>query len=125
MSHPLPTLPEAATGAGAVVTGSGKTLGIWVMPDNLGPGMLETFLGMLARQDASVWDHAGAATARAVELGAPIKPTHLDKAHIHTWLAWQSPPGRQLHDAIKQHQLRPGAPVAADFLAWFRRTFDV
>lgn len=54
-----------------------------------------------------------------------MKPTHHDKADIHTWLAWRDPPGRQLHDAVKQRILRPDSPHAAPFVRWFRRTFDV
>lgn len=119
----FPALPETASGSGVIAVEGGRTFGIWIMPDNLGPGMLETFLGLLAEPDAALWSHARAATTRAVELGAPVEAAHLDKAYIHTWLAWREPPGRQLHDAIKLHQLRPGAPVAVDFLGWFRGTF--
>ncbi len=39
------------------------------------------------------------AVADARSLGAPCIEAHVSKANIYTWLAWQDPPGRQLHQA--------------------------
>lgn len=121
----FPTLPAEPPAEGAIAEHDGRTLGIWVMPDNQRRGMLETFLALLVDDADPLWPHAQAARAAAVGLGAPLKPTHHDKADIHTWLAWRDPPGRQLHDAVKQRILRPDSPYAAPFVRWFRRTFAV
>lgn len=121
----FPTLPVSPAVGGVVVESEGRTLGIWVMPDNLSRGMLETFLAVLVDASDPVWRHAIAAREQAVALGAPIKASHHDKADVHTWLAWRDPPGRQLHDAIKQRILRVDSPMAGPFVAWFRRTFAV
>lgn len=121
----FPTLPATLPPEGAIAEHDGRTLGIWVMPDNQSRGMLETFLAFLVDDTDPLWAHAQAARTHAIGLGAPVKPTHHDKADIHTWLAWRDPPGRQLHDAVKQRILRPDSPHAAPFVRWFRRTFDV
>lgn len=112
----FPELPVAPSVGGTVTEHDGRTLGIWVMPDNQRRGMLETFLGLLVAPDDAVWRHAIAARSEAVARGAPVKATHHDKADVHTWLAWQDPPGRQLHDAVKQRILRADSAAAAAFV---------
>jgi AAA ATPase domain len=64
------------------------------------------------------------ATAQARALGAPFRDAHREKAELHAWLAWQDPPGQQLHAAVRAHALPPAPPVTAAFVAWFRRLFD-
>jgi hypothetical protein len=55
--------------------------------------------------------------------GAPDKDAHLDKARIHTWLAWQDPPGRQLHQAIMERILAPESENAQPFIRWFKELY--
>ena len=104
----------------------GLKLGVWIMPDNESCGMMETFLKFLVpKSDDPILSFATKARDEAKSLGAPFKPAHADKAVIHTWLAWQDPPGRQLHDAIVQKILDPKSPHAAPFVAWFRSLYGV
>lgn len=44
--------------------------------------------------------YAGQVVTEASALGAPYRQTHRDKAELHTWLAWQDPPGLQVHLAV-------------------------
>lgn len=120
----LPTVPDPA---GTVVSNvEGKTLGIWLMPDNRSRGMLETFLAYLVPDGGSdLWTHACEAVAEAQSRGAPCRDAHNDKARIHTWLAWQDPPGRQLHNALIERILDPRSPYAEAFVAWFRRLYGL
>lgn len=104
--------------------GGSRRLGVWIMPDNHQPGMLET-LALSLVAEGQLLDLAKRSSSEATRLGAPYKPTHLDKAIIHTWLAWQDPPGRQLHDAIKQRMLDPRLPLGQAFIDWFRKLFRV
>jgi hypothetical protein len=53
------------------------------------------------------------------------KNTHLDKANIYTWLAWQNPPGRQLHNAVMEKILNPQHPKAQIFIRWFKTLYDL
>lgn len=105
---------------------AGLKLGVWLMPDNQSHGMMETFLTYLVPDDGdSVLKHAESARDGARALGAPYKDAHADKAKIHTWLAWQDPPGQQLHGAVMQRLLDPCSPHAAAFVKWFRSLFGV
>lgn len=123
------TLPPAPPAGGVVVprTASGKRLGVWMMPDNASRGMMETFLlALRPAENAPLLAHADSAVDVARRShGAPFSEYHRDKAIIHTWLAWQDPPGRQLHDAVKQKMLDPALPYAASFLAWFKSLYEL
>jgi len=105
----------------------GKRLGLWVMPDNSSPGMLENLLLSLPPADQlNLVAHARTSTSIAkIDHNAPFSTVHEHKAVIHTWLAWQDPPGRQLHQAIQEGLLQPHSPIADAFVDWFRRLFPV
>lgn len=120
-------MPEQpCEGGGFGETASGVKVGIWLMPDNLGQGMLETFLQRLRRSEqAELLTYARQVCEAASDKGAPFKPVHIDKAAAHTLLAWQDPPGRQLHQAVMEYQLDPRGPGAAAFIAWFRQLYEL
>lgn len=81
--------------------------GVWIMPDNARNGMLETFCEMLIPVDKEAsWEYAAEAVSTARERGAPWREVHEDKARIHTWLAWQAPPGERLGIAMRKN-VRP------------------
>lgn len=122
-----PDLPKDLPADGLVIQDPGKvTLGIWIMPDNVSRGMLETFLRFLVPdQSDSIFAYAVEASAHAKSIGAPFIDTHEDKANMHTWLAWQNPPGRQLHEAVAERILNPSSEYAQPFVDWFRRVFEV
>lgn len=85
--------------------------------------MLETFVGRLVPgDDSTLWEHAAESHERAKTLGAPCKPVHDDKARAHTRLAWQDPPGRQLHQAVMERMFEP---KASELISWFRRLFEL
>ena len=113
----------AAPGAGFVEprTASIKRLGVWMMPDNAARGMMETFLlALRPSANAALLAYAeSAADVARVTHEAPFPEVHRDKAIIHTWLAWQEPPGRQMHDAVKLAMLDATLHYAAPFIAWF------
>ena len=95
------------------------------MPDNVRTGMLETLLLALRVGDQALHDHARDATGHARTLGAPFRDSHREKAELHAWLAWQDPPGRQLHDAVRARHLLPAPPVTDPFVGWFRQLFEL
>ncbi|HEY9646069.1 MAG TPA: DUF3226 domain-containing protein, partial [Chroococcidiopsis sp.] len=57
--------------------------------------------------------------------GATFTDAHRDKANIYTWLAWQNPPGRQLHEAVRERILNPTHPQAQLFVTWFKALYDL
>lgn len=102
-------------------------LGIWIMPDNQAEGMIETFLAYLVPGEETdpLWRYTQEAVKTAQDLNAPFKEKHIDKAKIHTWLAWQDEPGQQLHGAVQQKILDPKHPRSKPFVDWFRRLYDL
>ncbi len=119
------TIPS--TGFISAVNPYGIRLGAWIMPDNLSSGMLETFLKYLVRSEHQpLWDYAKVARDEAKSKhGAPFKSVHLDKAWMHTFLAWQDEPGPQLHEAVDHTILDPTCPYSQPFVAWFRQLFGI
>jgi hypothetical protein len=122
----FPSMPQSLPDGGLIHTNDdGGKLGVWLMPDNQSHGMLETFLMFLAPAEDNVVRYAEKACRTARRVGAPYKSVHLDKARIHTWLAWQDEPGAQLHQAVKERILDSRSPHAVPFVTWFRDLFEV
>ena len=122
-------LPELAPAEGFyTVLPNGIRFGVWMMPNNRPPGMLETFLiGLLKPEEINgpLLQHARNSIDTARSLNAPFKAVHYDKALIHTWLSWQDEPGAQLHEAVVFKILDSASPHADNFVNWFRELFLV
>ncbi|HBL14364.1 MAG TPA: hypothetical protein DD379_23845 [Cyanobacteria bacterium UBA11162] len=123
----IPNLPEILPETGLIhIAPNQVKFGIWMMPDNKIRGMLETFLAYIIPDTGeSIWQFAQAAAKEAKTRGAVFTDAHYDKANIYTWLAWQNPPGRQLHQAIMQRILNPNHPNAQKFVSWFKSLYDL
>lgn len=123
----IPDLPAQIPESGLVcMTNTGVKFGVWIMPDNKANGMLETFLQyLIPDENESIWQYASDAAKEAKNRGATFIDSHLDKASIYTWLAWQDPPGRQLHNAVMEKMLNPTHPKAQAFVSWFRQLYDL
>jgi hypothetical protein len=123
----VPNLPEEIPETGLIInTLDGKKFGVWLMPDNIIEGMLETFLGyMIPAQGENLWQYAQEVAREAKNQGATFKESYIDKAEIYTWLAWQDEPGRQIHQAIKYNILNPHNPKVQRFIDWFKDLYDL
>ncbi len=119
-------VPDAPLAGGLVVerTSDGKRVGVWLMPDNVSPGILEDFLAKLIPAGDPSWSHAGLSTTTARGLGAPLQAKDQAKGAIHAWLAWREDPGQPFGTAITAHVLGHDSPEALLFVAWFRRMFE-
>ena len=94
------------------------------MPDNQFSGMLEDFLVQLIPDDTrDLFRLAKNCVGEAKRNGAPFGNAHRTKAEIHTWLAWQDEPGKQLHQAVHHRVLGPEKPESRPFVNWFRSLF--
>ncbi len=100
-------------------------IGIWLMPNNQGRGMLETFLQQLIPTERSdLLDHARNSTDAAKEKHqAPFLPVHRDKAVVHTFLAWMDKPGRPFGVSFQNGSFDANAPLAQSFIRWLQRLF--
>ncbi|WP_438038639.1 DUF3226 domain-containing protein [Sorangium sp. So ce128] len=125
-----PSAPETLPAEGVVLKddkdAAAPAFGAWIMPDNVNRGMLETFLLYLRPTDNQpLLDLSAKVVDEACTQGAPFSKDHRDKAQIHSWLAWQNPPGRQLHNAIMERMLSGSSPCLSMFVRWFCRLYDV
>lgn len=108
--------------AGTVVTQNGRPrFGVWIMPDNRLPGMLEDFVQHLVPKDDELWPMADAVVKNIPEKQRRFKPAARLKAVVHTWLAWQEQPGTPMGAAINQRYLQNDSELADRFIAWVER----
>ncbi len=123
----FPTMEEILPTSGGVwQSRDGRRLGVWMMPDNVAPGMLETFLrSLVPAAEEPLWLHAQEAVRSAVQRGAQCHERHRDKSDIYTWLAWQDPPGQSFGRALTQRLLDPHAEFAIRFVSWFIELFQL
>lgn len=122
----FPGIPDDLPKGGLVLENAdSKRVGMWIMPDNSSCGMMETFLRLLIPPDENnLWERARKSVADAVVAGAKCRDCHRDKSNIHTWLAWQDPPGERFGNAILQKILDANSPHVAEFVAWFKRLYQ-
>lgn len=120
-------LPETFPDKGLICEHeNGRRIGIWIMPDNCSRGMLEDFLKFLVpTASQELWEHAKTATEKAKTQGASFIDKHESKANIHTWLAWQNPPGRPFGLALLQGTLESHTSAAMAFVKWFVELFQL
>lgn len=99
-------------------------VGVWVMPDNQLPGMLEDFVAHLIPSDDALRPKAEA-ILQEIERDCLncYTSVHRPKALIHTWLAWQETPGMPMGQAITAQVLSYDSAIALVFVAWLKRKF--
>ena len=100
------------------------TVGIWLMPDNTLPGMIEDFIKFLVPEDDVLWPLAEDIVQRVIETDQKFRPSYKSKAHLHTWLAWQEEPGGPMGQAIMKRYLNADEAHAQQLIAWIRQLFE-
>jgi hypothetical protein len=120
----LPGFPTSLDPSGAIHAIASPRVGVWIMPDNIREGMLETMLLELRRTNVDLEQHVVDATASARARGAAYREVHRAKAELHTWLAWQDPPGLQIHVGVKVGLLTP-TDSTRGFVSWVRSLFRI
>ncbi len=124
----VPVLP-VATGTILLHNSDLPKIGVWLMPDNTLPGMLEDFVQLLVPDDFAPL------MQRAVEAIALIPPDErlfvtagsdkTAKAQIHTYLAWRERPGVPCGIAIRENFLAADSPNADTFVTWIETLFEL
>ncbi len=98
-------------------------VGVWLMPDNQLPGILEDFLRFLVPAGDRLLAHVDQALITIPAGERRFPEVRVAKARIHTWLAWQEEPGKPFGQAISARYLDPSLPAANLFAGWLQRTF--
>jgi hypothetical protein len=97
-------------------------VGVWIMPDNFGSGFLEDFIRTtIVAAESKLFKKAADTVAGLNE--PKFKPHHASKAHVATWLAWQSIPGQGLHSVVGNRLVNLKKGPGADFVSWLRQVY--
>jgi hypothetical protein len=126
------SLPDEFPEAGLIIDplpgrkskGTLPRIGVWLMPNNRAFGMFEDLLM------ESLGDHEKEYTSNVVTKAkadrvASFHDSHLSKAVIRTFMAWQEPPDLQyLGLAIKKGHFQKIYVACAHFLDWLGRLYD-
>jgi hypothetical protein len=118
-------IPEMPEEAGTIVDFDLETrtvkFGVWIMPNNKFPGMLEDFLAWLVPNEDKMLSHVDAFLRRIPTEDRLFQETHFAKARIHSYLAVQREPGKPLGLAITCRYLDPDKDaIVSPFLDWLR-----
>jgi hypothetical protein len=98
-------------------------LGVWLMPNNKAFGMFEDLLIKSLPDDFAEYTTAVVKKAK-VDGIAKFKDSHLSKAVIHTYLAWQDPPDiHRLGLAITRGNFSDIQSECKAFLNWIEGLF--
>jgi hypothetical protein len=101
-------------------------VGVWLMPDNQLPGMLEDFVARLMPPEDALRPKAEAILQEIEEACLNCYTlVHRPKALIHTWLAWQETPGMPMGQAITARVLSHDCASALTFVEWLQRLFEL
>jgi hypothetical protein len=122
------TVPINPNPEGTVIQEEGRpVVGIWLMPNNKIPGMLEDFVSFLISPNDVLWPLAEdiVQKVKVIEEELRFLNTHESKARIHTWLAWQKEPGKPMGQAITARYLDASALHAQQLISWIRQLFDL
>ena len=120
------TVPTTPNSNGTIIEEEGRPIiGIWLMPDNKIPGMLENFVSFLIPPGDSLWPMAEDVIHKVIEKERRFRETYHMKAQLHTWLAWQEQPGTPLGLAITNRYFDANAPHAQQLITWIRQLFNL
>lgn len=101
-------------------------VGVWLMPDNRLPGMLEDFVAYLIPPGDTLHPRAEAILQELEQAGLNrYTSIHHPKALIHTWLAWQKTPAMPMGQAITAQVLNSHCPIALIFIEWLKNLFEL
>jgi len=104
-------------------------IGIWIMPDNLMKGAIEDFIRFLVPENDDLLPIAEKKVNRLIADGKNrFSPAHKSKAVIHTWLAWQERPGKQIGSAVtyrlETEEYLLDDRKAGNFVLWLKKVFS-
>lgn len=98
-------------------------VGIWIMPDNKVPGILEDFLAFLVPEGDPLFCYVNDCLVSLDHELVKFSDVKRPKALIHSWLAYQEEPGRPLGQAVSARYIDSTLPAANIFSDWLRRLY--
>lgn len=114
-------VPDGPAASGTIIDcEGGLRLGVWLMPDNQLPGILEHFLAFLIPDGDRGIAHVDRFLASIPDEDRSFPEIREAKARLHAWLSIQNEPGKPLGQSITARYLDAAADVAAPFISWIR-----
>ena len=114
-------LPDQPAHGGTVIDNDPR-VGVWLMPNNSGPGELENFVAELVPKDDPVWPFAKQYIDGIPREHRRFSSRKVLRAELHAWLATRQEP-RMMGAAIGTGELDAEAPIASQFVDWLRTLF--
>jgi hypothetical protein len=122
LTENIPSAPDV--NGTKIVDAELPTIGIWIMPDNSSAGKIETFLKTIVADDMNdLWRFAEETLEKIPQ--TLFKAKDKEKAHIHTYLAWQKDPGISMGTAIQMKCFQSDKAEAKSFVEWIKRVFNL
>ncbi len=120
-SEQFDEFPDEPSPSGTIIRSIGRpTIGIWLMPDNQLPGILEHFLAFLIPVGDSMLPLVDELINKIPVEQRRFPAQRHAKARIHTWLSLQKEPGKPLGQSITARYLDASAQIVEPFLNWLR-----
>lgn len=98
----------------------GKRFGVWLMPNNIIPGMLEDFLHDLVPEEDETLPHVREFIEAIPLVKGRFAHKHKSKALIRTYLAIQEDPGLPFGTAIKAKYFKSNGDEVVRLVDWIR-----
>ncbi len=124
------TIPENPSPQGLILeppSGEGEYLveriGVWIMPDNISTGNLESFISELIPITNRCWQYTEEVVAEAINRGAPVSSKRTLEAKVYTWFSWQEDPGIEFGIAIRDRIIHHDQGIAPSLVSWFKNLF--
>ncbi len=120
---PIPATPDPN---GVIIPenpdGDIPRVGIWIMPDNISTGELESFVSQMIPATDRVWPLSRRYVNQIPYTERKFAETKNLRAQIYAWLATREDP-RQMGLAIGARDLEVSGPLSQRFLTWLTRLF--
>jgi hypothetical protein len=101
-------------------------IGVWLMPNNQFPGMLEDFVTCCIPNNDRLLPKAELVLQEIEQANLNLYTLiHKPKALIHTWLAWREKPGMPMGQAITARVLNYDSALAIAFVEWLKSLFNL
>jgi len=96
--------------------------GVWIMPDNKSPGVLEDFVAGMIHDGDEMLRRVDGFLKSILPDQRRFSDAHQPKARVHCWLAVSERPGRPMGQAIQADKyLDANHPSVGPFLGWIAR----
>jgi hypothetical protein len=105
----------------------GARLGIWIMPDNVNSGTLETLIErIIPVKFNTLWEYAQSSTEIASsEKGAMIADANLLKSKIYCYAAWGVEADQRIGTQIMKGRFEANSEKLKPFIDWMKNLYSL